>query len=196
VRCGFLVAKPYWTDDEADLIVLDRRYSQSYSVIPVVIQVKSVQFLPNKRQHTRSRTPIQGLRKRYVLNSPAFALAIYRVDQDEIFFIHGQDNVRLVYDAQRFWNRKHIPFDSLKADDDVRISVHLTDGIPGDWLVPRLNAAWLSNRIHSMVDTVMEDKHVADEAVEGLWKTLPPPDDTDEDEDLEDGQQAVSFKSI
>jgi hypothetical protein len=193
VRCGFLVAKPYWTDDEADLIIIDRRHSQSYSVVPVVIQVKSVQFLPNKRQQTPSRTFIQGLRKRYVLNSPAFALAIYRVDQDEIFFIHGQDNVRSVYEAQHSWNRKHIPFDSLKADDDVRIAVNLSDGIPGDWLIPRLKPAWLSNRIHGMVKTVMEDHRVANAAVQGLWKTLPPSEDTDEDENVDDKRDTVSF---
>jgi hypothetical protein len=195
VRCGFLVAKPYWTDDEADLIVLDRRHSQTYSVVPVVIQVKSVQFLPNKQQQTRSRAFIQGLRKRYVLNSPAFALAIYRVDLDEMFFIHGQDNVRSVYEAQCSWNRKHIPFDSLKGDDDVRIAVHLTDGIPGDWRIPRLKAAWLSNRIHGMVETVMGDQRIADEAVQGLWKTLPPSEDTDEDVDEYDRQDTVSFES-
>ena len=187
VRCGFLIAKPYWTDDEADLILLDRRYGQSYSVIPVVIQVKSVQFLPNKRQELPSHRFIKGLRKRYVLNSPAFALAIYRVDQDEIFFIHGQDNVRSVYEAQSSWNSKHVPFDALKPEENVRIAVDFNEGIPGEWKVPRFDASWLSTRIHDMVETVMGDKRDGDEAVQGLWNTLPTDQELDEDSD--DAQQ-------
>jgi hypothetical protein len=176
VRCGFLIAKPYWTDDEADLILLDRRYSESYSVVPVIIQVKSVQFLPNKQQRLPPRKFIKGLRKRYVLNSPAFALAIYRVDRDEIFFIHGQDNVRAVYEAQSNWNKKHVSFDKLSPEDDVKIAVDLSEGIPGNWEVPRYEPNWLSERVHNMVEAVMGDIHRADQAVVGLWKTLPPED--------------------
>ncbi len=183
VRCGFLVAKPYWTDDEADLVLFDRRYSQSYAVVPVIIQVKSVQFLPNKLQETPSRRFIQGLRKRYILNSPAFALAIYRVDQDEIFFIHGQENVKAVYDAQSSWNSRHVAFDGLKNEDDVRIAVNFDEGIPGDWKVPRLDSDWLSARIHSMVEAVMSDMQVASEAVQGLWNTLPGDQEIDEEPD-------------
>ena len=176
VRCGLLIAKPYWTDDEADLILLDHRYSQSYSVVPVIIQVKSVQFLPNKQQKVPPRKFIKGLRKRYVLNSPAFALAIYRVDHDEIFFIHGQDNVRAVYEAQSSWNKKHVSFDKLSPEDDVKIAVDLNEGIPGDWKVPRYEPNWLTERVHHMVEAVMGDIHQADQAVLGLWNTLPPKD--------------------
>lgn len=183
VRCGLLVAKPYWTDDEADLILLDRRFSQSYSVLPVVIQVKSVQFLPDKQQVTPPRKFIEGLRKRYVLNSPAFALAIYRVDLDEIFFIHGQDNVRSVYEAQSSWNSKHVPFDSLSKDKSVRIAVDFEKGIPGDWKVPKHDANWLTERVHRMVETVMRDKAQAEQAVQGLWNTFPEDKQPDESSD-------------
>lgn len=176
VRCGFLIAKPYWTDDEADLILLDRRYSESYSVVPVVIQVKSVQFLPNEQQKVSPRKFIKGLRKRYVLNSPAFALAIYRVDRDEIFFIHGQDNVRAVYEAQDSWNKKHVSFDKLSPEGDVKIAIDLNEGIPGNWKVPRYEPNWLTERVHDMVGAVMGDIHRADQAVVGLWNTLPQDD--------------------
>jgi hypothetical protein len=180
VRCGFLIAKPYWTDDEADLILLDRRFSQSYSVAPVVIQVKSVQFLPNKEQATPSRKFIQGLRKRYIFNSSAFALAIYRVDLDEIFFIHGQDNVRDVYEAQSSWNSRHVSFDSFSENGDVRIAVEFNEGIPGNWKVPRYDSNWLTERVHNMVETVMEDIGQAEQAVQGLWNTLPGDEEPDE----------------
>jgi hypothetical protein len=183
VRCGFLVAKPYWTDDEADLILFDRRRSQSYAVVPVIIQVKSVQFMPNKLQETPSRRFIQGLRKRYVLTSPAFALAIYRVDHDEIFFIHGPENVKAVYDAQSSWNNKHVSFDRLDPEADVRIAVNFDGGIPGDWKVPRLDSNWLSARIHPMVEAVMSDMQDANQAIQGLWNTLPTHQETEGEPD-------------
>ncbi len=45
VRQGFRVAKPLWTDDEVDLIVLCKGEG---TALPIPIQVKSVQFLESK----------------------------------------------------------------------------------------------------------------------------------------------------
>jgi len=97
VRCGFRVADPYWTDDEVDLLVLEREENLA---VPLSIQVKSVQFLPDRNQKIPTHAFTQGLKKRYVTKSPAFALAIYLVDTDEIFFIDGPANIRRVYEAQ------------------------------------------------------------------------------------------------
>lgn len=41
------------------------------------------------------------------------------------------------------WNAKHIPFDELADDADVRIAVHGENGIEGDWKVSPVDAAWL-----------------------------------------------------
>jgi hypothetical protein len=105
VRCGFRVAKPYWCDDEVDLLVLHRS-SQPNVALPLSIQIKSVQFLPQKDGSLNERVFIQGLKKRYVTKSPAFGLAIYRVDTDEIFFIDGQPNVEAVYESQRSYHAR------------------------------------------------------------------------------------------
>jgi hypothetical protein len=172
VRCGFLVAKPYWTDDEADLVLLDRRYNQSYSVIPVIIQVKSIQFLGNQAEGEVQRRFIQGLKKKYILRSPAFALAIYRVDTDEMFFIHTSANVKAVYDAQATWNNKHVRFDKLGPDSVVRIALDKDAGIPGDWKIPRDDRNWLASRVHPMVEEIEKDRAMTEGAVEALWKTI------------------------
>jgi hypothetical protein len=58
VRGGFRVAKPLWTDDEADLLVLMRTDG---ALLPIVVQVKSVQFLPDSQgqlAHRRQNQPI------------------------------------------------------------------------------------------------------------------------------------------
>jgi len=92
-----------------------------------------------------------------------------------------------VYEAQSSWNSKHVPFDALKPEENVRIAVDFNEGIPGEWKVPRFDASWLSTRIHDMVETVMGDKRDGDEAVQGLWNTLPTDQELDEDSD--DAQQ-------
>jgi hypothetical protein len=173
VRCGLRVAKPYWTDDEADLLVIERtRNLQQDLAVPVIIQVKAVQFLPDRNQKIPTRVFLQRLKKRYVTKSPAFGLAIYRVDTDEIFFIDGQANVRFVYESQKSWNKKHIPFDSLKDDDWVRIALHEKEGIEGDWKVNPRDAAWLTGRVQGLVDRVGRENSVT-LALDALWSDPP-----------------------
>jgi hypothetical protein len=81
VRCGLRVAKPYWTDDEVDLVVL---YRHENSVLPLPVQVKSLQFLESKTRKLSDPRFLSGLKKRYVEKNPALCLAIYRPDEDRI----------------------------------------------------------------------------------------------------------------
>ena len=171
VRCGFRVAKPYWSDDEVDLLVLQRS-SQPNIALPLSIQVKSVQFLPQKDGTLKDRVFIQGLKKRYVTKSPAFGLAIYRVDTDEIFFIDGQANVQEVHESQSIWNKKHVPFGSLADDKDVRIAVHFDDGLKGDWKVDRDTPSWLTARMRRIVEEV-EKGNLAAQVLDALWTDQP-----------------------
>src|SRR5271156_6817625 len=132
VRGGFRVAKPLWTDDEADLLVLMRTDG---ALLPIVVQVKSVQFLPDSQGQVPVRVFAQGLKKRYLLKSPAFLLALYRVDEDFIYLIPGPGNIISAYDAQRRFNKKHKMFSSLRDDDDVRIALDFEDKLLRSWKV-------------------------------------------------------------
>jgi hypothetical protein len=173
VRCGLRVSKPYWTDDEVDLLVLERTHQlHARFAVPVIIQVKAVQFLPNKDQTIPTRVPVRRLKKRYITKSPAFGLAIYRVDTDEIFFIDGEARIRSVYDSQISWNKKHVSFDSLSAEDEVRISVHEQKGIKGDWKVDKNDARWLSDRIQRIVSQVDNESLLAQASI-ALWNDTP-----------------------
>jgi hypothetical protein len=125
------------------------------------VQVKSVQFLPNKKGKLKKRVYIQGLKKRYVEKSPAFALAIYRVDTDEIFFVDGGDNVTAIYDGQKSSNKKHIAFAKLGDDSDVRIALHKKKGLHGDWQVPPYDAGWLSKRTQRLAQRVVSTNKLA-----------------------------------
>ncbi len=173
VRCGLRVAKPYWTDDEVDLLVLERTHDlQQDFAVPVVIQVKAVQFLPNKDQKTPTRVFLQRLKKRYVTKSPAFGLAIYRVDTDEILFIDGQANIRNVYESQSSWNKKHVPFDLLADDDCVRLAVHEERGIEGDWKVDPKDSDWLTARVKRLVAQIAREDTLT-LALDALWSDPP-----------------------
>lgn len=169
VRCGFRVADPYWTDDEVDLLVLEREENLA---VPLSIQVKSVQFLPDRNQKIPTHAFTQGLKKRYVTKSPAFALAIYLVDTDEIFFIDGPANIRRVYEAQGAWNKKHVAFDALGSDKDVRIAVHMENGIDGDWKVSPHDAEWLNTRVKRLASQVIGENKLTI-ALDALWTDSP-----------------------
>lgn len=179
VRCGFRAAKPYWTDDEVDLLVLERAQNVP---VPLVIQVKAVQFLPNSKQKMPKRVFIQGLKKRYVTKSPAFAVAIYRVDTDQIFFVDGPENVTDLYEAQKAWNKKHIAFEDLNDDDDVRIAVHDDKGLDGDWTVSMTDASWLSGRVKRLAEEVVKSNNLAI-ATEALWAEPSARIDSGDDDD-------------
>ena len=95
VRGGMKVARPYWTDDEADLVII---VWANRGLLPIIVQVKALQFLPDGKGQVPVRAYIQGLRKRYLSKSPAFVLALYRVDEDFIYLIPGHDKVIAIYE--------------------------------------------------------------------------------------------------
>jgi hypothetical protein len=141
-RCGIQAAKPYWNDDEVDLLVLWR---DGQTLYPVPVQVKSVQ-----RLHDRGGNDfVSGLKKRYVDGLPSLCLAIYHPRTDRIWFIDTAERIKQVYAAQAGWH-KHLPYADLADDDDIRIGLNLGDQasrLDTEWLVPRDDASWLSRRI-------------------------------------------------
>lgn len=141
-RCGIQAAKPYWNDDEVDLLVLWR---DGQTLYPVPVQVKSVQRLHDKGGNDF----ISGLKKRYVDGLPSLCLAIYHPKTDRIWFIDTAERIKQVYAAQVDWH-KHVPYAELADDDDVRIGLNLAEKasrLDAEWLVPRDDASWLSRRI-------------------------------------------------
>jgi len=89
LRAGLRLAKPYWTDNEVDLLVL---WEESSGLIPIPIQVKSVQAAVNETEaHT------QNLKKRYIEASPYLCLAIYSVARNKIWIIPKSENIKRVY---------------------------------------------------------------------------------------------------
>jgi len=147
VRNGFRVAKPYWNHDEIDLLLIDKSNDR---LIPIPIQVKSIQFIPNKNQKLKDKNPIQGLRKKYVDNNFALCLAIYRPDLDNIWFINGNKNIIRVYEEQQSWNKRHKKYESLKEEDDIRIYVPYdinSTNFLSDWLLSKDDPIPLRKRI-------------------------------------------------
>lgn len=165
VRCGLRAAKPYWTDDEVDLIVLHKDGRQ---VIPIPIQVKSVQFLGTASRSSSDHRFLSGLRKKYVAQNPVLCLAIYRPDTDAIWFIDGSENIRNVYeqDAQ---SAGRTCFDDLGDDDDVRIRMReKDDDFDREWGIPRGDAAWLPARIRRVVEGELNHQRLVRQ-LEALW---------------------------
>lgn len=178
VRCGLRVAKPYWTDDEVDLIVLSHR---ERLVIPVPVQVKSVQFLESKHRKIRDPRFIGKLKKRYVEDNAALCLAIYRPDEDKMWFIDGAENIRQVYeeDAKATGRTR---YGDLSLNDDVAIRVTFDNcALDRNWLVPPRDAKWLSGRVSRITDWLVEQQRESAQISNLLDSVLPQFDDNDED---------------
>ena len=90
LRAGLQVAKPYWNDDEMDLLVFGK---SGDDFIPIPIQVKSVQC----RNEIEDEVCTQGLRKMYVERQPALCLAIFSPAQNKIWFFAGPDKIKQVH---------------------------------------------------------------------------------------------------
>jgi hypothetical protein len=165
VRAGFRVAKPYWTDDEADLLVLMR---SNGGLLPIVVQVKSVQFLPDSKGQVAPRVFTQGLKKRYVQKSPAFLLALYRVDKDFIYLIPGPENIVGTYESQKIFNKKHKAFSTLDKNDDVRMAVDFEDKLLRKWKVDSADGASVSRLLNSLKDEI-EGATLLSDAIDAAW---------------------------
>ena len=115
MRFGLHISKPYWNDDEVDFEV---RYGQGDDSINIPFQVKSIQFKPNNKNIF-----IQGLKKKYVGRNKLLCLAIYNPDNDWLWLFVGSVQIINTYESQKKWNRKHINYEILKPNDDIRIAV-------------------------------------------------------------------------
>ena len=147
IRCGYKIAKPYWNDDEIDLLLLHPINTGEF--MPIKIQVKSVQFLK-----TDKSIPIQGLKKRYLCKSPNLGLAVYLPEKDDIYFVDGAEKIRGLYQDQTAQNKRRTSFDNLKDEQDVRIRVDSNSGLGSEWLVDRSTPTWLTERVKRLIASV------------------------------------------
>ena len=167
-RHGFHVARPYWNEDEIDLLVA---YEVSNQVVSIPIQVKCVQF---KSSTKRAQDPvyfIQNLKRRYVDGKRWLSLALYNPQNDWFWFIDGAVNIRAAYNSQRFW-RRHIPYRKLRRQDDVRIGLSRKGRGDFDrrWKCPQKAAIFWDQRIASIAKKIADNpKTVAGIKAEMGW---------------------------
>jgi hypothetical protein len=146
------------------------------------VQVKSVQFLESKSRKATDPRFIGGLKKRYVEGNAALCLAIYRPDEDKIWFIDGAENIRKVYeeDAESTGRTRYL---DLKPTDCVAIRVTFDDcPLDKDWLVPANDARWLSGRVGRITDWLVEQQRESAQITHLLDSVLPEFDDDDDEE--------------
>ena len=137
LRVGLRVAKPYWADNEVDLLVL---WEEASRLIPIPVQVKSVQAPQNE-----SEAKIQGLKKRYVEGNPFLCLAVYSVARNKIWFIPKSENIKNVYmawaDAPKSGpgalRTKYVDIDHNNGEVGIRVDVSKNGNAEFDkmWLI-------------------------------------------------------------
>lgn len=188
IRAGHRVAKPYWNDDEVDLVVFAK---EGLSLLPIPVQVKSVQRLNNEGDEFAA----EGLKKKYIHRQPALCLGIYCPESNKIWFIPGADNIRDVHRAgvlasKSRLGRPRTPYESLDPDKDVNIYVNLTD--EGDkefdsrWLIDTTSPSKLNKAINDLVKRFEVDSLT--EVIDAFW-------DFDDDTCSESAEQVETDKN-
>lgn len=176
VRCGLRVAKPYWTDDECDLIILT---VVDNCLIPIPVQVKAVQFLESKSREVGDDRFVPNLKKRYVERSAALCLAIYRPDLDKMWFIDGAKNIRATYDEGAKAGKQR-PYVEIPSNGDVPIRVTYEECfLDRDWLVPEDDSNWLSDRVARIARALATEQDRSAQISGLLDAVLPEYDDED-----------------
>jgi hypothetical protein len=172
IRAGFLVAKPYWNDDEIDLLIL---CGEKYRKVQIPVQVKSVQQLGSSKDEKQ----IQGLKKRYVENNAYLCLAIYSPEHNKIWFIDGSDNIKKIHaegviKSKGKKGRSRTSYKKIGSDADVPIYINISE--KGDsefddkYLIDTKYADKITNQIKRISDLILNEmKEVHD--LEGLWTT-------------------------
>lgn len=151
VRCGLRVARPMWTDDETDLIILVRHIDL---LIPITVQVKSVQFLSDAKDKD-----IQGLKKKYLARQPGLCLAVYRPDNDAIWFVDSAKRIIELHEEQRN-GRRNQAYSAIALDKDVPIRIPFDEEALSQYRVPPDERDWLSGRVIRLARELYESNEI------------------------------------
>lgn len=131
LRAGCLVAKPYWNDDEIDLLVFSggRR-----DLVWLPVQVKSIQFCSRSTATGCTR----GLRKKHLERQPFLCLIIYAPRNNKLWLIPGARTIKQVHQEGVRKNRRRKPYSRISTNGEVRIYVDISK--EGD---KEFDAEWL-----------------------------------------------------
>lgn len=157
LRAGLKVAKPYWTEDMNDLLVL---YDNGTRLIAIPIQVKSVQ----KKKDDEEK--IQRLWKRYLEKTKYLCLAIYCPDLDKLWFIPKADNIVKAYKewaskpAKTKPRKKYDEIDSDKGEVPLRVNVTQNGDEEFDkkWLLNTDDVYGIVQQINILANEIQQDK--------------------------------------
>ena len=170
VRCGLKVSKPYWTDDEIDLLIL---MPEKTRLTPIPVQVKAIQFNPDAKTNKQPvRRPIQGLKKKYVERQPALCLVVYRPDTDQLWFVPSADGIRSLYAQQYKDGIKEKTYEALDPDGDVPIAI---DRKPKaefnrEYLWTKKDRHWLTQKLFDLTKRMDRD-HGMERLLETVFST-------------------------
>jgi len=148
-RCGLRVAKPFWNDDEWDLVLL---LPVAQKLLPLPVQVKSVQFLGKK-----DSVYVQGLKRCYLDRNPGLCLILYRPDQDAFWFLAGAETIKKHF--IRLHRDGEVAYERLLEVDDVALRVDHDDYLP-ECKMPREDAAWLSKQLDRLATELSEQQEL------------------------------------
>lgn len=147
IRCGIKVAKPYWNDDEMDLLAFLNIGEQ---VVPLPIQVKSRQFLKGE---DKVFIPIK---KQYIAKNEGLCLLLYFPQDDSIWLINGKRNIIQAYDAQFSWNPKHTMFSAIHKDGTVGFAFFRAHtGFDTYWKIDKSDVSDISRRFCAVAKAIL-----------------------------------------
>jgi hypothetical protein len=170
VRCGLKVSKPYWTDDEIDLLIL---MPEKTRLTPIPVQVKAIQFNPDAKTNKQPvRKPLQGLKKKYVERQLALCLVVYRPDTDHLWFFPSADAIRALYAKQYEEGIKEKKYDELDQEDDVPIAIELkpADAFNEQYLWTGKDRHWLTQKLFDLAHR-LDRQHGLERLMETVFFT-------------------------
>jgi hypothetical protein len=157
LRAGLLVAKPYWGDDEMDLLVF---VDNGTRLVLIPLQVKTVQS-----QSEVTEVAIQGLRKRYVERNKYLCLAIYSVERNKIWLIPTAKNIKEAYTqwaSKPTKTKRRTQYDAIDSDNgEVNLRVNVS--IAGDkafddkWLLDPNKCDSIVQRFNTVANEMQND---------------------------------------
>lgn len=157
LRCGIMTAKPYWNHDENDLLTF---FAKNGKLLALPIQVKSVQFIPDKNNKPKIKTPIQGLKKKYVEKNRYLVLIIYRPDIDEFAGFFGSESIKSEFDRQKSLGSIEKEFNAIASDGDLPLKVpfDINDNFWSSSRIDKSNSKFLFEKLHNLANTMSLDK--------------------------------------
>lgn len=163
LRAGFNVAKPYWDIDGWDLVVF---VAVHQLLVPLPLQVKSVQQSAGESGKPTASREVQGLYKKYV--EAGVGVAIYAPDKDKIWLFLSENEVKEAFVAVE---RRKLTFESINSEDELPLRVpEDSQAFDGKWCVSAGNVQ-LSQRLIRRAEVEIEQTRLVAQLAIGLGST-------------------------